>query len=118
MHNVYLNIVASFFDGDKQSRMFISDHTEQYNPPRLLLETNYVKIKDHISQFLSSCCDVEKPETLYSTLILAKQILDSEIDLVYKIELPVNTKIYSPYFLTSYNISVIHPYVRKAIQYF
>lgn len=118
MHKVYNNIIASFYDSKQQTRMFISAEADRYIPPKILIENNELtQLTHNITTFLSTYSNVENPVTLYNSLILAKKVDVAEIDLVYKVELPVNTEVYHPYFLTSYNISVIHPYVRKAIQY-
>jgi hypothetical protein len=117
MHDTYINVVANMIDAATYSRFFISADEQRYVCPKFLLPNTTMKMTDIIVDFLRQHTDVEKPETLYYVLLNVKKTTETELDIVYNVQLPHDTKILSPYYLTSYNISVINPYVRKAIQY-
>lgn len=117
MYNVFINIIASTVI-EKNNRMFISVDSDMYTAPRIMMSSeNNSKLTDCIDAFLHKYTDAQNPTTLYKHLLSVKQVAIEELDIAYHIVLPYNTTVKEPYFLTSYNISIIHPYVRKAIQY-
>jgi hypothetical protein len=118
MHDVNICLVASFFDHGLSTRQFISSSSDIYNCPTILLQNDRLSLTEHISKFLYDVTNVVAPETIYTQLIMAKKHDPTHLDLVYSVRLPSDIQLKeSEFFLQSYNIAIIHPYVRKAIQY-
>ena len=104
-------------DPNDYTRRFVSSNEQFYSCPRILL-SNKEYLQDCIVNFLKNNTSVLSPETIYTNLVLSKQISYTELDLVYNLVLPYDTKIIgSTYFLQTYNLAIINPYARKAIQY-
>lgn len=118
MLNVYIAFVASFFDTSSNTRVFLSSEIDTYSCPKLQILNNSNKIGDYIIEYIRKTTLVDTPETLSPTLISAKKTGLTELDLIYAIFLPIDTKIRTnAVSLCSYNIAIIDPYVRKALQY-
>lgn len=118
MLDSYVAIVASFFETHTHNRMFLSTDDNKYCCPRVLITNDSKKIQDYITDYIRDTTLVAHPETISSVLISAKKTEHLELDLVYSVSLPIDSKLKpNMAFLCSHNLAIIDPYVRKALQY-
>ena len=119
MHNITINLVASVFYTDKQDRLFISSVADYYVPLSMLLDNNHkaYSLNDCLDSMIFKHANINSKYKLsYNLLSLKKQELDLNIN--YATMLPIDTEIKDGLsYLSSYNIAVINPLVRKAMAY-
>lgn len=115
MHNIYLGVVASVVSEESGNKDFISLTEHTYNPIEIFLPNNHLTLDENISIVISKYTSMDPHFAHFATLVdLIKD--NNSIWLYYAVALPSNIELKQCY-KTSWNISIVHPILRKALKY-
>lgn len=113
MLEVIINFVISVYYTDKQTRFFLSSNKDFFVCPQIRINGDALTMDNYLNNFIQKYTNEQF--AIHHRLLSIKKEYNT-ITINYSTMLPIDTKV-NDIDLISYNVAIIDPLVRKAINY-